>query len=223
MDFSYPTVLIVPLGLGLLGFIEPCTVGGHLIFLRAMMERSPQARMVATLTFTLVRMLMMGSFGALVALLGQQLIKVQTAFWLIFGLLYFLIGLAYAIGRASVFKRRVDVAPSSWKVTANPLVLGLAFGLNIPACAAPILFGLFGFAASSGAATLGFATMAVFGLALSLPLALLAASPVAPSLATRLISGRPAARWVFAVVFLALGLWSIWFGLFVDPADWATI
>ena len=70
---------------------------------------------------------------------------------------------------------------------------------------------------------LGFVTMAVFGLGLSLPLAMLAVSPAASSLATRLMSGRPAMRWVFAIVFLALGAWSIWFGLFVDPADWSTL
>lgn len=175
------------------------------------------------MTFTLVRTLIMGSFGALATLLGHHLIKTQTGLWLVFGSLYVLIGVAYAVGRADVFKRRIDVAPTAWKVTANPLVLGVAFGLNIPACAAPILFGLIGLAASSGAVTLGFATMAVFGLALSLPLALFAASPAASSLAARLLSGRPAMRRVFAIVFLALGAWSIWFDLFVDPADWSTI
>jgi len=223
MEFSYPTLLIVPLGLGLLGFVEPCTIGGHLIFLRTLTERSLSRRAIATLTFTMVRTLMMGSFGALATLLGQQLINAQTGFWLIFGSLYVLIGVAYAGGWTNTFKRRIDVAPTAWKVTENPLVLGVAFGLNIPACAAPILFGLIGFATSSGAVTLGFATMAVFGLALSLPLALFAASPAASSLAAKLLSGRPARRWVFAIVFLALGVWSIWFGLFVDPADWSTI
>ena len=223
MEYSYPTFLIVPLGLGLLGFVEPCTIGGHLIFLRAVTERSPLARIVATLAFTLVRTLMMGSFGALVALLGQQLIQVQTIFWLVFGSLYVVIGLTYLIGRAGILKYRIDVLPSAWKAAANPVVLAVAFGLNIPACAAPILFGLIGLAASSGAATMGFATMAVFGLALSFPLVLLLVSPSASSLATRLMTGRSTVRWVFAVVFLALGIWSIWFGLFVDPADWTAI
>ena len=106
---------------------------------------------------------------------------------------------------------------------ANPLVLGVAFGLNIPACAAPILFGLIGLAASNGAVSLGFATMAVFALALSFPLALLAVSPVASSLAAKHTSGGAVTRWIFAVVFLAIGFWSLWFGFFVDPADWTSI
>jgi cytochrome c-type biogenesis protein len=65
--------------------------------------------------------------------------------------------------------------------------------------------------------------MAVFGLALSPPLLLLTASPAACSLTAVLPSGRRSKRWVFAIVFLALGAWSIWFGLFVDPADWSTL
>jgi len=30
-----------------------------------------------------------------------------------------------------------------------------------------------------------------------------------------------ARRWIFSAVFIPLGIWSIWFGLFVDPADWS--
>jgi len=223
MDFSYPTVLIVPLGLGLLGFIEPCTVGGHLIFLRGVTTRPLPARLGASLAFALSRTMVMGLFGAVIALIGQHLIVAQTVFWAIFGLIYVLIGLVYAFGRAGALEHRIDVAPRAWRATANPWLLGVAFGLNIPACAAPILFGLVGLAAGSGAASLGFATMAVFGAALSLPLAVLAASPLGPSLAHRFAGGGAASRWIFAAVFLLLGVWSLWFGLFVDPADWASI
>ncbi len=221
MDLSFPTLLIVPLGLGLLGFVEPCTVGGHLIFLRTLTERSVPEKVVATLTFALIRMAMMGSFGALATLLGQHMVKAQTMLWLVFGSLYVVIGLAYALGQAKVFKRRIDIAPASWKATGNPLVLGVAFGLNVPACAAPVLFALIGLAAGSGAVALGFATMAIFGLALSLPLALFVVSPKALSLAIGFMTARSAMRWMFVIVFLALGAWSIWFGLFVDPADWS--
>jgi cytochrome c-type biogenesis protein len=223
MEFSYPTVLVVPLGLGLLGFVEPCTVGGHLVFLRAMAERPRSARLVSMLAFTLVRTLVMGSFGALVVLVGRLLIEVQTALWIVFGSIYVLIGLAFAMGPAGAVKRRIDFAPIAWKATTSPLALGVAFGLVIPACAAPILFGLIGLAATSGAVTLGFATMAVFALALSFPLAVLAASPVASSLAAKLAGGTKMTRWVLAVVFVVLGIWSLWFGAFVDPADWTSL
>ena len=65
--------------------------------------------------------------------------------------------------------------------------------------------------------------MAVFALALSFPLAVLAASPVASSLAAKLAGGTKMTRWVLAVVFVVLGIWSLWFGAFVDPADWTSL
>ena len=52
--------------------------------------------------------------------------------------------------------------------------LGVLFGLNIPACAAPLLLALFAAAAAQGATgatlTMGFVSLALFGAALSLPL-----------------------------------------------------
>lgn len=63
--------------------------------------------------------------------------------------------------------------------------------------------------------------MSVFALALTLPLIPIS---VAPGLASRLdrvsIWLRPR-RWLLGVIFVGLGLWSIWFGLFVEPADWS--
>lgn len=223
MDFGYPTVLIVPVGLGLLGFVEPCTIGGHLIFLRSVAERRLAARLVATLLFALVRALMMGAFGMTVALIGQYLSDVQSALWLVFGSVYLLIGLAYASDRIGGIARGIDMAPGAWKSVSHPLALGIAFGLSIPACAAPILFGLVGLAATGGSVLFGFATMAVFALALSVTLAVLAAAPSVASRAARLSGAGAATRWVFAFVFLLLGGWSLWFGLFVDPADWASL
>lgn len=223
MEFSYPTILVVPLGLGLLGFVEPCTVGAHLVFLRAIEGQARAVRMTSTLAFVLARTLTMGLFGAVIAVVGRLLITVQTTFWLVFGAVYLLIGLAYAFGRADAIKRPLRLIPRDWSATTNPIALGGAFGLGIPACAAPILFGLLGLAAGSNAAWLGFATMAVFGLALSVPLAAFAFSPMAATLAARLKSTGPATRWAFAAVFLGLGAWSIWFGLFVDPQAWSAL
>src|SRR3546814_13794527 len=63
--------------------------------------------------------------------------------------------------------------------TRGSATLGVLFGLNIPACAAPLIFALFGTAAAGGAAgrpiAAGFVSLGLFGLALSLPLVLAAA------------------------------------------------
>jgi len=168
-----------------------------------------------------VRALVAGLAGALIAFLGQMLISAQTGIWLIFGIIYLVIGLAFLAGRAGLIKQKISLAPTAWKKAQNPLVLGLAFGLNIPACAAPILFGLLGLAATTGTIVTGFIMMFLFGLFLSLPLVLFAAIPKLAAWLERLGSRMKQMRLLIGIVFVVLGLWSIWFGLYVDPANWA--
>ena len=98
--------------------------------------------------------------------------------------------------------------------------LGLLFGLNIPACAAPLILAMLGLAAASGtgAAELGagFVSLGLFGLALSLPLVLAVVFAPVRVLLNRLAAlSRRIPRWTGAL-FILLGLWSIWFGLFVS-------
>ena len=221
MDASFYTLFLLPAGLGLLGFIEPCTIGGHLLFLQTQSRRARGEKIRAVLVFTTVRALVAGLFGALIGFAGRYMIGVQTGLWLVFGLIYLALGLAFLTGRAGVVKKQIDLAPDTWKRAQSPVVLGLAFGLNIPACAAPILFALLGLAATTGTVLSGFVMMMVFGLFLSLPLGLFA---VLEGLAGKLDTldrwfGR--ARWMLGTVFGLLGVWSIWFGLYVDPAKWA--
>lgn len=213
--------LLFAFGLGLLGFVEPCTVGAHMLFLQGQKARSMPQRLRAVLAFLAARVLVMGGFGGAIVFLGQSLIGVQSGAWLAFGLLYLALGLAMVTDVHRLARGRIRVAPDRWRVATNPTVQGLAFGLNIPACAAPILFGLIAASAASGTAIGGFLAMAVFAAALSLPLLPLS---VAPGLANRLDALadwlRPR-RWLLGAVFVALGLWSVWFGLYVDPADWS--
>jgi cytochrome c-type biogenesis protein len=95
------------------------------------------------------------------------------------------------------------------------------FGLNIPACSAPLLFALLGAAAASGVSgsTLasGFSSLALFGFALSLPLAVAVLFPAARRALDWFarLSGRMP-RWT-GILLIALGIWSIWFGLYVTP------
>ena len=221
MDFSIHTFVLLPIALGLMGFVEPCTIGGHLLFLETQRGRTQSGKINAVLVFIAVRALIAGLFGAVIAFIGQKLIGVQTGIWLVFGLIYLAVGLAFAFGRAGLVKRRIDLAPSAWKQAHNPVILGLAFGLNIPACAAPILFGLLGLAATTGTIAAGFVMMFLFGLFLSFPLIIFAVFPRLSNWLDRVGQKMKQKRWLIGVVFILLGLWSIWFGLKVDPANWA--
>ena len=223
MEFSFYALLLVPVGLGLLGFIEPCTIGTHLLFLKSPGQLATSDRVTSSIVFVGVRVLTAGLVGAFVASLGQHLIATQTTVWLIFGAAYTLIGLAYLFGQAGLIKLRIDFAPSSLKATRIPALLGVVFGLNVPACAVPILFDLIGLAASAGSIAMGFVAMALFGLSLSMPLVLFVLQPKLAVLVQKIDNDSSRTRWVLGAVFVVLGLWSIWFGIYVEPADWAVI
>ncbi len=63
--------------------------------------------------------------------------------------------------------------------------------------------------------------MFLFGLFLSAPLVVFAIYPRLVGWLERLRERMRRAPWILGVVFVLLGVWSIWFGLYVDPASWA--
>jgi cytochrome c-type biogenesis protein len=222
MEFGYETLIILPIALGLLGFIEPCTIGAHLLFLNTVGEGSKPAKFRAIMVFILTRGLVTGLIGIGFVALGRWLVGVQTGLWLAFGSVYLAIGLGYLTGWHRVFTRRIKLAPERWRHAKNPMVLGVAFGMNIPACAAPLVFGLFSVTAGSASFGAGFVMMGLFGLALSVPLLVLEYAGWRNSkFLVKLQSNPLRLKYILAAVFILLGLWSIWFGLYVNPEDWS--
>lgn len=220
MDLTTSTVSLA-LGLGLLGFVEPCTIGAHMLFLESQRDRPLPARLGSVAVFLLARLLVMGGFGGAVVMLGQRMIGVQTGAWLVFGAIYLGLGAAFLVGEGHRFRRRIRIAPETWRTARTPWIQGAAFGLNIPACAAPILFGLMGAATATGSAATGFVLMSSFALALSLPLVPLSVAPRLALPLDQLADWLRPRRWLMGFIFIGLGLWSLWFGLFVDPVNWS--
>jgi cytochrome c-type biogenesis protein len=216
--------LILPFGLGLLGFIEPCSLGATLLFVKFLEGKPTATKVVQVTTFTLARMLLIGALGGLAALVGTAFIGFQKAMWVGLGALYLLLGLALMTGKAGALMRSLGPGLARLKHTRGAVALGLLFGLNIPACAAPIIFALLGLAAAGGATlgavTHGFVSLTVFGLALSLPLvAAVLFAPVRRLLdrAAGLSARTPI---VVGLVLVALGLWSIGFAFAVNLEEW---
>jgi cytochrome c-type biogenesis protein len=211
--------LLVPIGLGLLGFVEPCSIGSTLIFVKYIEGRGAGGKLAEVGVFAATRAIFTGALGTSAAAIGSAFLGFQKGAWIVLGVLYVGLGILYVAGRASALM--VALGPSLARISGRGVSagLGVLFGLNIPACAAPLLLALFGAAAAGGAAgasfAVGFVSLALFGLALSLPLVV--AVLVAPA--------RQALDWVAGlsrrvpfwtgVVLIALGLWSVWFGLFV--------
>ena len=95
--------------------------------------------------------------------------------------------------------------------------MGIVFGMSAPTCAVPLLLALLGKAGIAGV-TEGFVSLVLFGLALSSPLLVIAASQRASDFLTRL--GRHSARMpLFAgVILIVVGLWSVVIGWRGFPA-----
>lgn len=217
-EFDIFHLLILPVGLGLLGFIEPCSIGSTLVFIKFLEGKNAATRIFQVAVFALTRALFIGALGVLAAVLGTAFFGVQKAAWLVLGALIAGIGLLFMIGRASAIMTTLGPSLSRLSGTQGSIGLGLLFGLNIPACALPLLAVLLGVAAAQGASggTLvpAFVSLAFFGLALSLPLVI----------AVLFEQSRRALDWLAALsvrlpvwtglLLVALGLWSIWFGLF---------
>jgi cytochrome c-type biogenesis protein len=213
--------VLLPIGLGLFGFIEPCSIGSTLVFIKVMEDKPLAVKLWQVGVFTAVRAAFIGALGAAVVFAGSAFIGFQKAMWVGLGALYVALGLLYLAGRAGYVMTTLGPGLARIGEVRGSAALGLLFGLNIPACAAPLLFALLGVAAAAGVSgsTLaqGFVSLALFGFALSLPLAVAVLIPV-----TRrwldLLAGlsRRVPRWT-GIVLVGLGLWSAWFGLFVTP------
>lgn len=210
-------LVLLPVGLGLLGFIEPCTMGSNLLLVKYLERRPPKKRRAQLTLYILTRSLLMGMLGMLAALIGRHFLGLQHAFWIGLGALYSTLGLIYLADKSRWLMLAWGPSLDCFSGSTGSMSLGLLFGLNIPACAAPLILVLLGASAtgsaSGGSLLQGFWLLALFGLALSLPLVMLEASVKAQRWLDRLaaLSVR-LPRWTGAVL-LALGAWSIAFGL----------
>lgn len=207
------SLLVLPLLLGLVGFVEPCSVGSSLLFVKFIEARSAAAKIRATVVFTLTRALFLGSMGAGAALVGAAFLDLQRAFWVGLGVLYFAIGAIYLAGRRRWLMRALGPAVARAGERRGAAALGLVFGLNVPACAAPLLAAVLAAGLAAGGVLRGFVSLAVFGLALSLPLVAIVLFGRGRVWLDRLASlSARVPRWTGGV-FVGLGALSIYFAL----------
>jgi cytochrome c-type biogenesis protein len=216
-------LVILPLVFGLIGFIEPCSLGSTLIFIKVIEGKRVATRIAQTFAFAAGRAAFIGLLGAIAVLVGTAFFGFQKAAWGILGLLYAALGIAYLTEWIGWFMRSFGPSLARISSTGGSAALGVAFGLNIPACAAPLLLALLGASAASGtrggSAWEGFLALALFGLALSLPLVLAVFFAPARRVLDWLASlSRRLPRWTGALLVI-LGAWSIWFAFAVtiDP------
>ena len=177
-------------------------------------------KLIQTSAFALTRGIVIGLLGMLAVVGGAVFLGLQRAAWGILGAGYLLLGCLYLYGRTRILTVSIGASLLRGPALRQSALLGVLFGLNIPACAAPLIVVLLASAAAGGAggATMasGFLSLALFGLALSLPLVAVvpfrAGSRALDSVAS--LAGR-IPRWT-GLLLIALGLWSIYFAAFVQ-------
>jgi cytochrome c-type biogenesis protein len=205
------SLLALAFGLGLLGFIEPCSIGANGIFLGSLREKDRGTRLLETIKFTLARSLILALFGLGIALLGSFIFTAQQGFWLFLGLLYLALGMAIIVNtrfRLGLFSR---LSPSrlTSRYRDHSLGMGLLFGLNLPACTYPLIVVLLGGSAALGAAW-GFIVLFVFGMSLSLPLIPLARSERAAKALERLTRFSGKTPYVIGLALLAISAYVLY-------------
>jgi len=213
-------LFVLPAGLGLFGFIEPCSIGSSLLFIKYLEDEGAAEKIKQTALFAASRAVFIGLLGIAAVAIGSGFVAFQQTAWIVLGVLYALLGVLLVAGRAGVLM--VAIGPGIAKLSGlrGSAGLGVLFGLNIPACAAPLLAALLAAAAATGASgatvAAGFTALAVFGFALSAPLI----AAVFSARARRLLDwlAHQAARFPkwSGVILIVLGAWSIYFGLFVE-------
>ena len=219
-ELGFVNLVLLPIGLGLFGFVEPCSIGSSLVFVKYLEGKSAAVKLAQVMAFTAVRALFIGLLGMLAVVLGAAFIGLQKAAWVLLGIIYVGIGILYLVGRAGILM--TSLGPSLARISGSrgSAGLGLLFGLNIPACAAPLIFALLGMAAASGvsggALAAGFVSLGLFGFALSLPLVLAVLFEPARRMLDRLAGLSKRIPFWTGFLLVVLGLWSIGFGIFAD-------
>ena len=210
----------LPITLGLVGFIEPCSIGSTLIFLKTLEGKDASSKLAQVGAFMTVRALSMGALGLVAIAAGSAFIGFQKAAWIVFGVAYALIGAAYVAGKSGLFQRSLGPSLSRLASVNGAAALGAVFAFNIPACAAPFVLALVGMAIAGGAGgaalVTGFISLALFGLALSLPILVVALFPRTRAALDWLAGLSRRIPFWSGMAFIVLGLWSIWFGLNVS-------
>jgi cytochrome c-type biogenesis protein len=217
-EASLMNLVLPPVGLGLLGSIEPCSIGSTLVFIKYMEGKDARTKRIQVGLFAATRAIFIALLGFLAALIGTAFFGVQKAAWVLLGAMFIAVGLLFVLRRGAVLMTAMGPNLNSLSGLHGSIGLGLLFGLNIPACAVPLLVILLGSAAvhgaTGGALVAGFVSLALFGLALSLPLVVAVLFERALRALDWLAGlSRRLPFWT-GVLLIVLGLWSIWFGLF---------
>lgn len=171
---SLNTLIVLPFLFGLIGFIEPCSMGINMMFLSSIKQTNSANRFQEIAVFMLVRASVLAVLGTSASIIGSSLFSFQSGFFFILAIFYICIGLLMVFSHSLLGKLR-NIRIAHWLgldlKEGSVKRLGLIAGFTIPACAIPLITVLLGQSLLTGDIFSGFLTLFVFGLALTVPLA----------------------------------------------------
>ena len=124
--------VFLPIGLGLIGFVEPCSIGSTLLFIKYLEGMSAAEKLLQVGLFTVTRSLSIGLLGAFAVVVGAAFVNFQKGAWIMLGVLYVALGLLFLLRRGGWLK--ISLGPSLARISGarGSVALGLLFGMNIP-------------------------------------------------------------------------------------------
>jgi len=138
---SLYSIIIVPVLFGLIGFVEPCSLGINSIFLNHIQKFDKMKRVRETLIFALLRGVVLALVGITAAFIGREFITIQGSLFTILGVIYFALGLFIIVKKyLPVFNFKIDF--SNYFKDKHTVSLGIVFGFVIPACSIPFIIAL---------------------------------------------------------------------------------
>jgi len=196
---------ILPVLLGLLGFFEPCSLSINAIFLSHVQGMKKTERITQGFIFMIVRALMLGSLGFLAAFIGKKLFALQQFYFIALGIVIALLGV-YELVKSRLPFALPTIRFAARKKNTSTAMMGLFFGLVIPACAIPLILVLIGSTLLTGSIVQGFMSLFLFGAALSFPLLIIVSSERAAQIMKKIHERVQAIPYVIGAVLIVLGI-----------------
>lgn len=198
-------LILIPFLFGLVGFVEPCSLGINVLFLNYIHKFKRIKRVSETLIFTLARGFVLALIGLSAAFIGTKFIKIQTSLFVILGILYIILGILSIINMYKpIFGMKWDFSRFIKKKTS--LSLGLAFGLVIPACAIALVLALLGKTLLVGDLFGGFISLFVFGVTLSLPLVFICYFEKSTKIIQNIYNKAKRIPWLTGAILILIGI-----------------
>lgn len=198
------SIFFFPLLLGLVGFLEPCSIGANSLFVAHAKNFTRTRRLFEIVVFILVRALVVSVLGITAALVGKRFFLFEASYFLILGGIYVLLGIIYILAKyREVSMPSLGVARF---VKGKTVLLGMVFGLAIPACAIPLLFALIGQSLFLSSVVEGFLSLFFFGVGLSVPLLFILMSNKSAQLFVWLRNKTVKYRYVPGILLVLVGV-----------------